>query len=406
MAEAAPVAPVSVRLSWLDGMKGISILWIVFFHFFNTYENGYYPSPIKAGYFSSFMAQCAPSSALSTLGCVGESIFVAVVQIAFHAVAVFIILSGFGLAYSLAKTGDPQGGWAGWYRGRLLRLFPMYWLAHLLYLVSPFVARPEPVDYRFVLSFLGDRIYPVESLFYYANPAWWYFGMLLQLYLVFPILFRLLQKLGVGWFLVVCGGVTFLSRYLLLNVIPLHGYYVQGAFFGSRLWEFAFGMAVGWLFRQQPGWAEKRLFTGSTLLAGVMIYIMGLYSYGPLILYTATDALTGTGLFLILAHVARWSEALPRCGFTLARVGAFSYGLYLLHQPYVIYFGERMREFSLPVFVVLACAIITLLTLGAIPLERYVNQLVDRILDRRKGSLQPVAASEGRMKNVKLKMQN
>lgn len=389
MVNPAPVAPVSVRLSWLDGMKGISILWIVFFHFFNTYEDGYYPSPIKTGYFSSFIEQCAPASTLDTLGCVGQAIFVATIQLGFHPVAVFIILSGFGLAYSLAKTGDPQGGWTGWYRGRLLRLFPMYWLAHLLYLISPFVARPEPVDYRFLLSLLGDRIYPVDSLFYYANPSWWYFGMLVQLYLVFPILFRLLQRLGMGWFLVVCGGITFLTRYLLLTTIPLHGYYLQGAFFGSRLWEFAFGMAIGFLFRQQPAWMEKQMFAGSTLLAGIAIYIMGLYSYGPLTLYTAADALTGVGLFLILAHVARGSERLPRLGAMLAHVGAFSYGLYLLHQPYVIYFGERLRDFSMPVFIVLACIIIALLTLGTIPLERYVNQLVDRILDRRKESVQP-----------------
>ncbi len=43
MASAAPTAPVSTRLSWLDGMKGISILWIAFFRFFGTYANGRYP---------------------------------------------------------------------------------------------------------------------------------------------------------------------------------------------------------------------------------------------------------------------------------------------------------------------------------------------------------------------------
>ena len=40
MASATLTAPASARLSWLDGMKGISILWIAFFHFFGTYANG------------------------------------------------------------------------------------------------------------------------------------------------------------------------------------------------------------------------------------------------------------------------------------------------------------------------------------------------------------------------------
>src|SRR5262249_8312986 len=282
------------------------------------------------------------------------------------------------LTYSLARTGEPDGGWFGWYRGRLLRLFPMYWLAHLVYLVSPFIARPEPLDYRFVLSFLGDRIYPLDMIFFYLNPAWWYFGLLLELYLVFPLLFRLLQKLGTVWFLVLCGMVTLISRYALLCVIAAHGNYVQGAFFGARLWEFAAGMALGLLYRRHQVMVEEQLFTRRAFLAGVVIYTLGLYSYATTLSYTVSDPLVGTGLFIVLAHVACWTDLLPGLGRTLAYVGAFSYGLYLLHQPYVIYFGERMRGLSMPMFIVLAGAIIALLTAGAIPLERYVNQLTSR----------------------------
>src|SRR4029077_6025141 len=83
----------------------------------------------------------------------------------------------------------PPTAWLGWYRSRLIRLLPMYWVAHLVYLVSPFQARFDALDYRFVLSFLGDRVVPIGTLFYYFTPALWYFGLLLQLYLVFPLLF-------------------------------------------------------------------------------------------------------------------------------------------------------------------------------------------------------------------------
>jgi peptidoglycan/LPS O-acetylase OafA/YrhL len=365
-------------------MKGISILWIAFFHFYTTYTNNRYPDPLGPEYFSKFLTQCAPTSVLESLGCGAHGFFVAISSVGFHAVAVFLVLSGFGLAYSLAKTGNPEDGWLGWYRGRLLRLFPMYWLAHLIYLISPFVARFEPVDYRFVLSFLGDRIYPVDSIFYYINPAWWYFGLLIQLYLVFPVLFRLLQRLGPIWFLVVCGVVTFVSRYLLLLVLSAHGYYVQGAFFGARLWEFALGMVLGLAYRRYPVEIEQRLFSFPILIAGVVNYVLGLYSYANAQTYVFNDALIGTGLFVILAHIARWCELLPRVGGTLAYVGAFSYGLYLVHQPYVLYFGVRTREMNELLFIVLAWGIIALITVVAIPLERYVNQLTSRVLDRKK----------------------
>lgn len=394
MATAAARAPVGVRLTWLDSMKGISILWIAFFHFFGAYQNGRFPSALGPNYFSSFIQQCAPTSSLETIGCAAQGFYVAVASVGFHAVAVFLILSGFGLTFSLARTGEPDGGWLGWYRGRLLRLFPMYWLAHIVYLLSPFISRPEPLDYRFILSFLGNRVWPVDTIFYYINPAWWYFGLLLELYLVFPVLFRLLQRIGPVWFLVFCGVATLVSRYLLLMVIGAHGYYVQGAFFGARLWEFAAGMALGWCYRRNQAAAQDWLFTGRTLFVGGVIYALGLYSYTSMTAYIMTDALIGTGLFIILAHVAIWADLLPRFGGMLAYVGAFSYGLYLLHQPYVIYFGERLRSLDMITFFVVGWAIIAAITVCAIPLERYVNQLTSRVLDKKKGIDQLSAVSQ------------
>ena len=61
-------------------------------------------------------------------------------------------------------------------------------------------------------------------------------------------------------------------------------------------------------------------------------------------------------------------------------VGASSYGLYLVHQPYVLYFGERMRSLDTATFVVGAGGIIAILALGAMALERAVNVLTSRVL--------------------------
>jgi len=139
-------------------------------------------------------------------------------------------------------------------------------------------------------------------------------------------------------------------------------------------------MVIGMQFRRRPAAVETFLFSWPTLLSGIAIYTLGLYSYGSLLTYTATDALIGTGLFVILAHVARAFGKLGRAEAAIAYVGSYSYGLYLIHQPYVIYFGARVRTLSIPVFLVFACVLITILTLGAMPLERYVNQITNRLL--------------------------
>lgn len=368
------------RLKWVDTIKGLAILWIMYFHFFRAYWNERSVAPWLAHhYFAQFLQFCAPVSASGTAGCLGRAMFVAVTMLGFHAVGVFIVMSGFGLTYAIAKTGNPEHGWGRWYRSRVLRLFPVYWLAHLIYLVSPFEARLYPIDYRFLLSFLGDRIYPTDII-EYLNPAWWYFGLIVELYLIFPLLFRMLQKAGAAWFLAICAAVTMVSRALLLfNVIAADGMLIT-AFCGCRLWEFGFGMVVGSWYRQDRGWVDEYLFSSGGLTIGAILYTAGFYSYYSSFTYIFTDALLGTGLFIIMAQIAWQSRRMARAEAILGYLGAYSYGLYLIHQPYVIYFGTRMRAMGIAEFTILAAAIIAVIAVISAYLERQVNALTNRVI--------------------------
>jgi peptidoglycan/LPS O-acetylase OafA/YrhL len=379
--DTAAAAAASPRLSWLDGTKGIAILWIVFFHFFRDYSNGRFPIPWASNYFGLSLAQCDAHTALATITCLASATFIAIAMLGFHGVNVFIILSGFGLTYSVARASRPQRGWLGWYRSRLLRLFPMYWIAHLIYLVSPFEARIDPIDYRFVLSALGDRVYPVDII-QYLVPAWWYFGLILELYLIFPLLYLVLDTAGWRYFLAISGIITIVSRYVLLFILPMPGP-VIAAFCGCRLWEFALGMVVGVWYRQDHDWVEKRMVAPGSLALGVALFFAGLVSYRSPIAYTVTDALIGTGLFVILAQMANAAKRVVPMATAIAFVGFYSYGLYLIHQPYVIYAGIRLRGYPMSEFVLAAGATIVVLVLGCAYIERWLNYLAVRVLGPR-----------------------
>jgi peptidoglycan/LPS O-acetylase OafA/YrhL len=365
---------------WIDEVKGISILWIVFFHFFNAYANDRFPWFIRGGYFSKFLSVCSPHSSFEMLQCRFESVFVLAIDFGYHAVGVFLLLSGLGLTYSLAHYVDPPSGWAGWYRDRLLRLYPMYWAAHIVYLVTPFAWTGEPIDYRFLLSLAGDRFFPAEPLFYYLNTAWWYFGLLIQLYFVFPLLFRMLQKTGPAGFLVITGLVTLISRYLLLCVFHVSGDYVQGAFFGCRLFEFALGMVIGLHLRRDRVAFERRLFSTPALLIGVAIYASGFLTYHSAAAYTFSDPLFTTGLFVIVAHFGSALGRMRSIASPVARVGFYSYGLYLIHQPLVFYLGRHLRDTNLLTFTLIAWLIIPILAAISMELERMVNAIAEHIL--------------------------
>ncbi|MER3469007.1 MAG: hypothetical protein C4314_03320, partial [Thermoflexus sp.] len=61
------------------------------------------------------------------------------------------------------------------YMRRFLRLFPLYWVGHLFFLIFNNLSgwRPfSPLDPRFALSLLGLRFLP--DVFHFISPAWWF----------------------------------------------------------------------------------------------------------------------------------------------------------------------------------------------------------------------------------------
>lgn len=371
------------RLFWLDVMKGFSILWIVVFHFFSTYDPGRYPWPLTFSNLIPFARDAAGGSILGFVAALLEGLLAGFIQRGPQPVGIFIVLSGFGLTYSLARTGYSQGGWGNWYKKRLVRLFPLYWVAHAIAIFSPLAHRSDPLDHRLLLSLLGQRMYPAETVFYYLVPAWWFVGLLLQLYLVFPVLFVLLKRLGPVRFFIGSVLFTVVTRYLLYAVIEANGNYMQGAFFGGRLWEFSAGMVLAWLYRKHPGAVEDGFFSRRNLLVGVVLYVAGVYSYQPNFLCIFNDGLVAMGLFILMAQAVRWASCrLPAPGSLLTTVGVYSYGLYLLHQPYVATFGPLLSASNFWVFSIVGSAVVLVITVLSLLIEKLVNRVVNRLLDR------------------------
>jgi peptidoglycan/LPS O-acetylase OafA/YrhL len=357
------------RLLWLDVAKGLAILVVVYFHFFRTYfEHGSLP-PAD---WSSLAAGLTTFLGLAWLKLSG---------LGFHAVGVFIILSGWALMQSAARrTASGRIAWGAWYRARLLRLYPMYWVAHLVYLISPFTARFEKIDGRFFLSLLGLRFIDISENFYYLNAAWWYFTLLIQLYLIFPLLFWGARKLGPGTFLLSACAVGFFTRYLLLVTYPQNGMWVQGGFAICRLPEFAFGMALGMWDSHSPGRVERFLLGGLGLLTGVLLYPAALQLYANALTYTFVDFATGVCCFLVLVGLAGVIVPFPFPAKLFGLVGTFSYGIYLVHHPYVIWLGLRIREQPIWSFLLIALATLTVLCAWGGLLEKATNAIVNKLV--------------------------
>ena len=277
------------RLLWLDVTKGLAILWIVYFHFVTTYAQ--LPSPLDPKFVAEVAGADGWNGLLASLGTLGRLIGIGVSQLGFHAVGLFIVVGGWALAQATGRrAASGPVAWGEWYWARFIRLYPMYWVAHLVYLVSPFVARLEPVDGRIAWSLLGLRFVDIGMNFMYLNAAWWYFAMLIQFYLLFPLFFLALQRLGALKFLLAACGVGLLARYLLLVVFQQSGLWVLGGFAVCRLPEFALGMALGVWHARAPERMERFLLGGAGLVAGLVLYPVALVLYRNIYTYIFTDS--------------------------------------------------------------------------------------------------------------------
>jgi peptidoglycan/LPS O-acetylase OafA/YrhL len=361
------------RLVWIDISKGLAILVVAYFHFFRTYfQYGVLPSADWSN---------IAASAVTILSLAWFKIS----ELGFHAVGVFIILSGWTLMQSTMRRAESGAiGWSTWYRARFLRLYPMYWVAHLVYLVSPFVARLEPVDDRIILSLLGLRFIDIQANFMYLNAAWWYFSMLIQFYLIFPLLFWAASRLGAGWFLLMACAGGFFARYVLLVAWPQNGLWVLGGFAVCRLPEFALGMSLALWHARSPARVEQFLLRGAGFVVGLILYPAVLQLYHGRYDYIFVDFATGTCCMLEIVGIAGFISLFRAPAKLFGLVGLYSYGFYLIHQPYVIWLGLRIREVPIWMFLLICIPTLAVLSAWGALLEKTTNTLVSKFASARK----------------------
>jgi peptidoglycan/LPS O-acetylase OafA/YrhL len=361
------------RLLWIDISKGLAILFVAYFHFFKTYfQDGVLPPADWTN---------LAGGTLTIL----RLVWFKVSGLGFHAVGVFIILSGWTLMQSTMRRAESGSiTWVTWYRARFLRLYPMYWVAHLVYLLSPFVARLEPIDDRIILSLLGLRFIDIEMNFMYLNAAWWYFSMLIQFYLIFPLLFLTARRLGPWWFLLIACVAGFFARYMLLVVWRENGLWALGGFAICRLPEFALGMSLAMWHTRSSARVEWFLLRGAGLGLGLVLYPAALQLYDGLYQYIFVDFATGTCCMLEIVGIAGIILLFKEPANFFGLVGLYSYGLYLIHQPYVIWLGLRIRQQPIWMFLLISVATLAVLSAWGMLLEKATNTLVNKLSSLRK----------------------
>ena len=290
---------------FLDGVRGVAALAVVFFH-------------------------AAVSDQLPAVdGGIGGFIWNTLFMRGFLGVAVFFVLSGFVISHSLRRGVSTAGDYGNFMFRRLVRLNPPYWAAivvaiafHALAVVvngEDFTPGGEPLS----ASRLIHHIFYTQELagFLNINDVFWTLALELQFYLALGL---------IVW------AMTHLSNLFGAETYEVAGWVLSAgallaAFTDSDLerattlppifYSFAVGILINWYWRK-----ELSLVCVGTFLTGVGV----LSFFSEDVAFSRAVALSGLVLLVALhtGSVQTWLSSRP-----FQFLGRVSYSLYLVHVP-------------------------------------------------------------------------
>jgi len=298
-----------------------------------------------------------------------------------QAVTIFIVLSGFGLALGLiASQAAALLDARVFYVARLKRIYPFWWGAHVLFLPTGLLLASglSTGDWQYYASLIGLRFIP--AAYAYGSSSWWYVGVILQLYLAFPLLWWIMRTRGPLALLAGTWSIGFLS--LAVGHAVFHGDVVEmwqrGIFAITRLPEFAFGMVLALWWARDPSRGNATMRRPAVRVAAAVTYAAGFLCSFTLTGMIVAPTMLGIGAIVLLYPLVAW-RATGRGA--LEFVGRHSFTIYLTHQ-FII--AMLVRPELTPLEIAAAILLALLGTAAATYVLEYGTTAVETALDRLK----------------------
>jgi len=260
-------------------------------------------------------------------------------------VAIFFVLSGFGIYQSLERRfgrGWQPPALTRFYIDRAWRVYPLFWLAVLLtpFFILPYSGWHDPtpglvLKFLGITAFLGDYTRP--------NDFTWFIHALIPCYLVAPLLFYSIRKLQPARYILLNLALTLplvaASAWSLryLSELPDQAF-VYRRIILANIFFFSLGMVIYPLLPKLGFLARSRLLGYSAVLASTLLFFGSLrVSRLPDIYFTDSETFLGPlfifGAFSLCLAVIAVKPWLP-LSFVFRFLGRHSYSIYLFHLPF------------------------------------------------------------------------
>ncbi len=302
----------------VDIIKTIAIIFVAAFHYFPG-QLDWHLQVLAPGWFENYWQQAFANGGANIFPYFGRFLF----SYLYVGVNFFVIASGFGLYLSHLKSAKPLN-LKQFFAKRIWRLMPpaIFAIVFLFLIQGIFLNHwiINDLSVNFFPFLAGLNLFSNQWFFPPIDGAAWFLGLIIQLYLFFPLLVWLYEKIGEKKFLILLLAVSILFRALYYifwkDAVSSLGY---GLSIG-RLFEFGFGMMLA-----------KRFIEGKKLSSWwIPAIFFGLGYFWPWT-FPFADGLFGVGAFVLFWQIAKkipdwkiWNK-----------IATQSYLIFLLHQPFI-----------------------------------------------------------------------
>lgn len=311
-----------------------------------------------------FHAQQAFANRFAEPAFASESYLFAFGSVGVH---IFFVISGFIMVYTTRFEGGYDA--KAFYRRRLLRIYPIYWLCMLLYIIGHWLVS-EP--YTISMSELAGAMFLLpDNASAVIGPAW---TLAFEMYFYLCFGLAMIAGLNRGLVLLASGFVLLIATGLAVDNDSPAWHLVSN----TLLLEFLAGTGIAWLL------AKGHLpSSGGWLLVGVAAALFaGGVAYGyerlpSVLIWGFPSTLLVAGAVII--ETARGTSGLVR---VLARFGDSSYALYLVHVLVITFSVALARDVPLIAGIEPALASIPI-AMVSLTVAEFLHHRIERPLLRR-----------------------
>ena len=300
----------------LDGLRGIAILLVISYHYL-----GLHP----------------------------------VFSFGWCGVDLFFVLSGYLITQRLLANASEPNRYALFYRNRMLRIIPLYFLVLIVFFaVIFFFKSPEGfVFYRkywpYFFVFLQNWVfifkgYPTELYFRHL----WSIAVEEQFYLLWPFIVYLLSYrfniIKLTWGLLV---ITLLVRIAGALMLPANYDYYSNTFFRADAFLVGALLYLTLQHAKLPAAFKAILYAAPLIVIAHILFYQSARHYAPYWKFAGFTALAFSFALLVYsaltcAKTSVWSRFLTFKPLLLT--GKLSYGLYIFHWPMLLLVNDRLYQ--------------------------------------------------------------